>query len=393
MFSDNHKISGRQLKTLLMIDWLGKTVLLIPQLTRGVGSRNTLLAAVAGMVLAAVMAAGLAAFSEKISGNYYLHVQKRMGNAAAFVLYLVYGIYFFLHTAVMLHLCGGIAAAYLLPDTDLSILMLPPLAVGYFLAKGGLEVRGRVSELLSGVILVVVFLMLGNSLLQIQPERLWYPEQLDGYVLAENSYLTAAGFGSMFSLPFVLPEVEKGTGWKRRLYVPLAVNGIFLILIYLAGFGIFGAEGMERLDWPIISLMSSINLQGVFLQRWDILFIGLLLLSLFFAVGSGIYYIETIVFTLQSGGIKKKLPEEGCSNWKKRRIEKKRRVIRLSALLIVYLTMLNVEHWETVIGWYNRIGLMVCIPVLAVMTILIWGRGWMMEKGNGAGEKKAEEQE
>ena len=63
-----------------------------------------------------------------------------------------------------------------------------------------------------------------------------------------------------------------------------------LFFTFLACFGIFGAEGMRRLAWPVISLMSSASLNGVFLQRWDILLIGFLEFSLFLSVGEGVFY-------------------------------------------------------------------------------------------------------
>lgn len=389
MFSDNHKISVGQLHTLLITDWVGKTVLLIPKLVQGIDSREALLTACFGLFFTVAVMGGLETFSGKISGNYYGYVQKQAGDVAAFVLYLVYGLYFLLHSIVMLYLSSALAAEYLLPDMNVSIVMLLPLTVGYFLARGGLEVRGRVSELIAGVIVILLVLMLGNGLFQMDTGRLWHGEPLEWQDVAGNGYLTVASFGSILALPFVLPEVEKKKGWKLRLYVPLVINGLLLAGIYLTGFGIFGTEGMQRLDWPMIALMSSMNLQGVFLQRWDILFVGLLQLSLFFAVGTGIYYMENILFNLKNLGIKRVIPTEGYSSWKKRKREKERRILRLLICGAVYLVGIRMEQWETSVYWYEKIGLFGCIPLLAALTLLIWGKSVWREK---KGRKMADEQ-
>lgn len=365
---------------LLLFDWLGKTVLLFPHLIQKNGMYNAVISTVGGIFLVTVTAAGLLRFSKNIDGEYYCYVEQRGGKGIAVVLYLVYGMYFVLQTLVLLRLCGEITGRYLLPETDVRVLMLLVLAVSFFMVGGGLEVRARLSELLCGIVAVLLALMLGSGLLQAHWEAAWHQEQWNGMELVKNSYAAAAGFGSIFTLPFVVPEIEKEHRWEKNVYAALFVNGALLLLVYLAGFGILGDTGMTRMEWPLIELMSSIKLPGMFLQRWDLIFVGVLLFSLIFAVGSGIYYMETLWFALKGGREKNGKTLEGCSGWKRRRIGKKKRLLRSMIVLLLFGIVCIEGRWEVIFQWYHRLGLYICVPVIAAITILTGIREWQQNK-------------
>lgn len=357
---------------LLLFDWLGKTVLLFPHLIQKSGMYSAIISTVGGIFLMTVVVTGLLLFSKNISGEYYFYVGQRGGKATSVFLYLVYGVFFALQTLAILRLCGEVAGRYLLPDTDVRLLMLLVLGVAFFLAGGGLEVRARVSEILCGIVVVLLFVMLGSSILQVRWDISWEQRPYEGIELVKNSYLTSAGFGSIFTLPFVVPEIEKDRGWEKKVYAALFLNGILLLLVYLTGFGIFGNEGMDRIQWPLIEIMSCMNLQGVFLQRWDLIFVGVLLFSLFFAVGSGIYYMETVLFALRYSGNRTGKMMEACSGWKRRRIEKKKRLIRSIIALALFGVVCLETSWEQILRWYHQIGLYICVPVIAGITVLLW---------------------
>ena len=54
MFSDNHRISDRQLQALLLADWMGKILLIQPGLTRRYSWLEVFAGTAAGLALTAV---------------------------------------------------------------------------------------------------------------------------------------------------------------------------------------------------------------------------------------------------------------------------------------------------------------------------------------------------
>lgn len=419
MFSDNHKISDRQLQALLLTDWIGKIVLLQPGLAREYWGNAVFWGTAAGLILTAVFLLLIMRGAWSSPVDYYSYIKRHEGKTAAVVLYLVYGIYFLEQTVLLLFLCGEIAEIYLLPDTARPVLMLLPAAVGYFLARGGLEIRGRVSELLAWLMAAVLLLLLLLAFFQIHPAQLLEAVSFGQMTLSSDAIqgsenissisgiaqgsgniaslsgiaqgsgstaslpaisrelptelagigacicLTTAGFGSIWAIPLVLPGAEQKKGWKKKLYLAFGMVGIFLLLVYLAGYGTFGSQGMKRLFWPIISLMSCVNLQGMFLQRWDVLLTALLLVSLFLSVGSGIYYTEKVIMTLWENASEQRLLRE------QENIGRIRARVRLCCLALAYLLALKIRDWEQALFFYERISLWFCVPVLTLMVLLV----------------------
>lgn len=358
MFSDNHKISARQLQALLITDWIGKIVLLLPGLTQGVSGVTVLTGTLAGLLLAAVFLGLVLRAAVQTEMDYYIYVKKRAGGFLAGILYWVYGLYFLIHTSMILYLCGEIASTYLLPEVSTMLLMLLPGITGYYMARGGMEIRGRVSEMTAYLIGGILSLMLILTLFQIRPRQLLQGGGLQWEGMLEGIYLTAAGFGGIAILPLALPRVERTESLKKRSYGALFLVGALLLLTYIASFGIFGAEGMNRLKWPAISLMSCTNLQGVFLQRWDVILMAVLLSSLFLSAGGGIYYMGVV------GGA----------------FGKKKNPVMAAGLLISYLLAVLMTHQENGMVFYGKISLYFCVPFLLLTLVCLNIVDWVRKK-------------
>lgn len=376
MFSENQKISRRQLQALLLTDWMGETILVVPALIRS-GTENSLLAAAVGIGTALAVAVLLLRILPQNEKSYYECVKTQIGTLPAMVLYLLYGVYYLLQTAMLLSVCGETAAVYLLPGMDRRLLLFLPFLTGAYLAQSGLEVRGRVSELMAGGITAVLFLMMLLPLFSMESTE-FHPLQLEnGTQFGKELFLTAASFGNLLSLPIIAGQVqwekeEIKQQWRKTVVWPLAAAGILLLILLAAGFGTFGKAGMLRLRWPAVALMSSMKLPGIFLQRWDIPLLMLLMLSLFLAVGSGIFFLETILLTFWPGKywMEKGRESEGAGGWRRKLLRKRKRKIALFLFLVLMGIILGAGTMEKVLWIYETIGLKVCVPLMMGLVFL-----------------------
>ena len=69
----------------------------------------------------------------------------------------------------------------------------------------------------------------------------------------------------------------------------IGVGAAIIIVI-----GLFEDQGMKALRWPVVTLTSNVDIPGGFLQRFDTVFLALLLLSFFVAASTGIFYLNLI---------------------------------------------------------------------------------------------------
>lgn len=312
MFSHNKKISARQMKSLLIMDGLARLCLLLPvYLTgRSLGSIVGCLAVgLLGWLWFSVLLAracqeqtGAGIDTGNLSGDFFIRIGCLCGKGCAWIVYLIGFFYFLAHTAVFMNLCAELAGTYLLPDVPIPVLVVLPLMAGLYLAYSGIEVRGRVSELLTPLLLFLFLVMVsvGAYGLKLQPgeEMLLRAD----HRLMSGSYEVFASLGGMF-LPILAaflgqtgkngekegPEIGKII--RRAACWRLIPAGILLFLTVAS----FGTRGMMAFKFPQIRVMSNVTVPGGFIQRWDVFFLAILLFSLAITVGSGFWYMNLIL--------------------------------------------------------------------------------------------------
>lgn len=74
----------------------------------------------------------------------------------------------------------------------------------------------------------------------------------------------------------------------------IAIAGGAVVILYIIGIGVFGTEGLAALPWPILTLMTNVTIPGGFLQRWDVVFLAVLLMSLFAGTGIAMFAMRTM---------------------------------------------------------------------------------------------------
>lgn len=292
MFSDNNKISGRQLKRLIVMDWIGKAGLLLPRFTEKADGRSFMLSLLLGIGLTFVYACMVGWLSRHVDTDFYGYIRERLGLGAAWLAGILYICYAFVNTVFMIRLFAVIASLFMLPETAHILLMLMVLAGGYFIAAGGLEVRARVGEILYGIVLYPLALMLLFAAFSINPEYLGPGNASYSVQTLKHGLQMFIAFGGMGIFLFIAPYVNRREKMGYYLKKAVVVSCSSVFFIFLISIGAFGESGMRALAWPALTLMSSAKIPGGFLQRWDVIFTGLLLVSFFISVGTGLFYMR-----------------------------------------------------------------------------------------------------
>ncbi len=307
MFAENEQISPRQIGCIAVSDWIGKFSLLIPWCLPGIsglpGAKERPGLAGPGLLLG-FLGAGLLALLvcrivPKVKTSLFAYIEERGGKLMAGFFYLVCLAYLLLQSTVMLRLCASAARRFFLPEFSLWILIVPLVLAGIYQAAAGIEVRGRMAEIGCPFILILFALLLLLAVFGIDPAFLEAPSVREaaadwwqgGEYLLEG-YLLFGCFGGSSLILLAAPDIRK-TGVRDRLsaylYQGLGILAVLALAVCVIGTGTFGQEGFQAQEWPIAAMMSSVEVPGGFLQRWDILFLSILFLALFQMIGTGLY--------------------------------------------------------------------------------------------------------
>lgn len=157
------------------------------------------------------------------------------------------------------------------------------------------EVSGGV---LLGGILLMLLLCMGQIRIAYLKEM---PALLSGQAILRSFYGVLCAFSGIALLPFMLRDVEK----RSTVGKPLVV-GILTLVGLLAGIllllpAVLGWNRLQQESYPVLPLLAGADLPGNVLARFDVLWMGFLLYSLLFAVGSLFHYGHQILVRSHMG--------------------------------------------------------------------------------------------
>lgn len=350
MFSTNFQISERQFRCLIVLDWMGKALLLLPQYLKGRESAVFLGGILVCMCLCLLYAAMLGKMANMVEGDYFQYLTDRLGKVGAFLMTVIYECYAILNVVFLTWLFARIASTYLLPEHSSWMLLLLVLVAGMCNSWKGLETRGRTAEIFFGILLYPILALLILAALSLERPYLEHrvtAADLETLSLGGRMFLS---FGGMSIFLFVSPYV-KGKKFGGMLGRGIIISCLLAFFALLIGVGVYGPSGIKANEWPVISLMSNTVIPGGLLGRWDVLFTALLLVSLMVAVGTSLFYMKFLsnhVTGLRGNG---NLIVSGT---------------------LVFLLAMGCGSYDNAQNLYVVVGGGVLLPILVAMTVILY---------------------
>lgn len=291
-FAENNRISHRQLYRQIVISFLAPFLLCLFGQKKILGPMGML-----GTVAATAVLLFYVIFLIRLA-PYCGNLRKHTGKIFEKIVGVFFIIYVILAAAFLLHILGEIVPQILLTGVDRRWVMLAAVVVCSLGTHKGMQRRGRIAEVAGAVLLCVVVVMmilsLGQSKMSYFLEmRVAFPGSFGEFLRC--SYGVICAFSGIGLLPFVLEHVEKsGSAWKPVSLGILTLGIIVLGMLFLLP-AVFGWERLLEEEYPILPLLAGANLPGNVLARFDVLWMGFLLFSLLFALGSLFHYGHQVI--------------------------------------------------------------------------------------------------
>lgn len=291
-FAENNRISHRQLYRQIVMVFLAPFLLCL----FGKGKINGV-SGLAGTVAALVVLGFYVIFLIRL-GPGYTALNKTAGGvlgrlaAAFFLAYVLLTAAFLqqiLREIIPVSVVTGISGEWF------SVLTLLVCSVG---VHKGMQRRGRIAEVSGGLVLTAVILMLLLSVGQGKWEYLQEMFQGSSLTVAgflRNGYGILCVFSGLSLLPFALENVEKQGSAGKTVIFAVGTVGVLLLALELVLPSVFGQARLTQEAYPVLPLLAGADLPGNVLARFDVLWMGFLLYSMFFSIGSLFYYGSQII--------------------------------------------------------------------------------------------------
>ncbi len=304
MFSNNDKISSRQIKRLLIFDLFGASSLLLPAQLAKTGNSTGLWSAAAGILLAGMYLWLLHACYSQVPQDYLIYLQDVWGGFLARLVYLCYAAVSVLVCAWAAKLLSELVCESLLENREFAVTLLLIVLLALYGGISGLEARARIYEMLFWVLAVPVAVMLLLCVRQIQAVR-WFPltvmQEGSWSRLWNGSWHCFLAFLPLTFLLFLKPHVQEQKKTGRAAAGALAVSGGALVAIYLVLTGIFDTGALAQERFAVITLMGMVKIPGDFVKRLDAVMVSVWFFTLYALVGTTLYYGVVIARRVLAG--------------------------------------------------------------------------------------------
>jgi hypothetical protein len=292
VFSDNDRISTRQVFRLFVFDFVGESTLVLPTRLAALSGKAGFFSILLGGILGSLYLWYLLRVLRGMDGDLGSFVQEKFPFWASRILFGFLFLTFVGMAGYSAYLFADVMQYGLLPGESYTLLLLVILLVAGYAVSGGIESRARVCEVLFAVLFVLLFIMLLVAARTIDGEYFADWRELSAGAIARGSFPVALCFLPLFLVLFFPAYVTKKR-WgsmlravHRALWFAVAV----IAAVYAVLVGNFGCGALATMRYPAVVLMSSIPLRGSFLKRLDAFLIGIWFFTLFALVSVFLFY-------------------------------------------------------------------------------------------------------
>ncbi len=288
MVTGNNQISGRQAMRLLTFDLLGYSTLAVPSVLAQTVERDGIFSIIIGIGGGFLYLWLLKAVTGEWNGSFGEQLIRNFGKPLGTVIKFCYYFYFIL-------LAGRVAAMFAelvveeLLEKQFRLILVFILALVYYGVSGGIEGRARVYEILFWILLVPLFGMMVFALPAVDTDY-WTPIFFGGVGnILKGGYFVFLGIPALSVIPFLSEHISGSGQVYRCAKRALFWTGGILIVLYLILLGMFGAKGLKTLDYPVVTMMSRIQMTGGFLKRTDAFMFGIWFFTLYALLNSLVF--------------------------------------------------------------------------------------------------------
>ena len=294
MYAENGKISKRQIFRLYVFDLIGISTLLLPPYLAKLSGSDGIWVILIGSVLGYAYLRYLGYVLKKMDTDMGTYLEQ---STAKWVKYVSYGF-------VLIHACltAGFAVYVfcnlmqysLVKEVSYSVLLLVTIIVAAYSVSGGIENRARVYEVLFWVILIPYTVMMLMSVKDFEITYVNHFFESQPVDLIKSVYLVFLFLLPLFFLLFLRGSQERknedGKNIIKMVSLSLLVAVALLLGSYVLLLGNFGGKSLAAMRFPVVTLMSTIQLKGNFLKRMDALMLAVWFFTLFSLINLHMHY-------------------------------------------------------------------------------------------------------
>ncbi|MCT4545169.1 MAG: spore germination protein [Vallitalea sp.] len=362
MFSQNNKISMRQIEILMILNLFSNTSLILPRVASEIAQGDGHFIVIGGAIISLLYAFVITSLVKMFPNQNIVEYSEMIFNKpTGIIIGSIFCLKLIILAGLEIRVFGELVKQTLLRDTPIEIIVICMLLVVVYLTRKGYEARARMAELLIYIIiipLIIIYLFAipDIKLYNISPIFVITPTKF-----LYGSFLMSFAYSGMELLLLSTPFVLKPNRLPKVAYGSIGFVGILNALICMLTIGSFGPLETSRQIWPVMTIMQSIRLPGALIQRQDALMVSFWIMTVFLLINGYLFFAGLLI--------------------KKIANLKEQNFLILPLIPIVYLISLMPDNivetyeWLTFMNRYVSLLFLLPIPLILLIAAKIKGMG------------------
>ncbi len=300
MFSENDKISIRQLQALLILDIFATAVVTLPRQTAIFAGNDGWICVLLGSSIMIIFTLFFTALSKRYPDKTVVEIsQILLSRPIGLLISLGLAVKLVIGTGLQLRIFCEMIGQSMLFRTPVGVTAIAMLLVCGYVAAEGYECRARAGEILFVFVFVPFLVLLLLALFTADYSNLRPVMSHNGIELAQGSWKTILSFQGIELLFLVYPYLQRPKKAQKGILTAAVVIGFFMTLITLLTIAVFGEHSVANKLFPVLNMMDSVELPGSFLDRQDIFLLWFWVASIFASVSAGLFFVTVILERMQ----------------------------------------------------------------------------------------------
>ena len=292
MYVENGKISSRQTFRLYVFDLMGIATLLLPPYLAKLCGCDGIWAILIGSGLGLGYLFYLGWIMKRMGKDMIAYLSERKSKWISKLVFFLVGVHGILTAGFCAHIFAKLMMHSLIQEASYGTILLVLVVTAAYAVSGGIECRARVYEVLFWFILVPYVAMMLASIRNFESVYVQDFFVTDPLNVGKGIYLVFLLLTPLFFSLFLIGEKERnyGSSMIKTVSVAVILTAVILLGSYVLLLGNFGVNSLSTMDFPVVTIMSTIQFKGNFLKRMDALMVAVWFFTLFALLNLHLHY-------------------------------------------------------------------------------------------------------
>lgn len=262
------------------------------QLASKVGTDGWIVAIMSGIIIYFIFYICYKSIKVNKYNKFNIILEQNFGKILGGILAFIFVVYSVFSVSLGMRIFVEVIKMYLLERTPTEFLIIITIFAGIYIVRNELVTLVKFNEVCFWIMFIPVILVLLCALNKTDFTNVLPVFNSSIYNHLDALKISIYSFAGIEIIYLIGPFVKNKSNIAKTVLKSVVFITLFYVIIIIFSLAIFSKEQTKILLWPTITMISSINIQGAFIERWEGIIMAIWIIF-YFTTFSNVYYLSS----------------------------------------------------------------------------------------------------